>query len=140
MERSSNIGISPAIVVNDVSHTGRKRLRPASISEACSAIPLESLRLIKSTKTIESLTTTPVNATTPNRLNRVNDNPRTKCPNTAPTNPKGITHIIMSGCAYALNSSVSTTNITINATTNPTPKLWTDSVLFCCWPSQSTSN
>ena len=75
MLRSTMSGARPKNVISEVSRIGRKRWLPASRIASCS--PLESdarrsvwrplrARLMKSTMTRLSLTTTPVSATRPN--------------------------------------------------------------------------
>ena len=118
--RSHIIGARPKKVVSDVSRIGRKRLTPASRTAsarpadsncrrsagpppACRAIRPTSVctpraRLMKSTMIRLSLTTTPVNATSPNIDIIDTCRSRRMCPQTAPMRPNGIALMMMSGC------------------------------------------
>ena len=76
--RSARMGNRAAMVVIDVSMTGRKRRRPDSSSASDSSAPSDRRRLMKSTSTIESLAMIPASVTAPNRLNNVNTCPSSR--------------------------------------------------------------
>ena len=126
------------MVVMLVSITGRNRRQPASRSATRSGCPSRTRRLMKSMRQIESLTTTPARATSPNMLKSVSGIPMIAWPNTAPAMPNGIAARIRNGWKYDLNSIVSSTNMANRATTKPTPRLSSDSFVCSCCPSQRT--
>ena len=97
-EVSNSIGESPATVVNEVNMIGRKRRLPALTNASNIGRPARISRLMQSTKTIESLTTTPVNAIKPKKENSVKSICITACPKIAPNTPKGMIAKIINGC------------------------------------------
>ena len=64
------------MVVMDVNRIGRNRRLPADINASNSGTPDRTRALMKSTSTIESLTTTPVNEIIPKMLNSVTSIPK----------------------------------------------------------------
>ena len=62
-------GSRPPTVVTDVSMTDVNRRWPTFISASCNGSPDSIARFKKSIRTIESLTTMPLKATMPKRLN-----------------------------------------------------------------------
>ena len=90
---------------------------------------------MKSISTIESLTTMPERATTPNIVNSDNGMPSRACPNTAPAAPNGMAVRISNGCRYERNSIVSSTNIANTDTMKPSPRLRSESFVCSCSPS-----
>ena len=77
---------------------GRMRAAPASCTAAISVPPRRRSRLMKSTITRLSLTTTPDRATMPIIDSIVTSSFIAMCPPTAPTNPRGMALMMMSGC------------------------------------------
>ena len=82
--------LKPATVVKVVIKTGRNLNTPASIIESLLETPSLRILLIKSTRTMESLTTMPVKPTIPKIARKLKFNPCVKKANTTPINPKGI--------------------------------------------------
>jgi len=95
---SKSRGVRPTKVVSDVKMIGRKRATPDSRIASCKGCHAFLARLMKSTITKLSLTTTPVRATMPNMERKVKSMPIRICPQIAPTNPNGIALITIKGC------------------------------------------
>ena len=94
---SNNIGESPKNVVSVVRMIGLNLAIAQSRTNSMRLLSAVRLRLIKSTKIRESLTTTPVKATMP--INDINPKayPVKTWPHTAPIIPKGIALMIIMG-------------------------------------------
>ena len=96
-------GARPKKVVSEVSKIGLNRETPASRTAVSRSSWRSRLRLMNVTMTRLSLTTTPARATSPNIDISVTSSPITACPQTAPTRPKGIALMMISGCTYDFN-------------------------------------
>ena len=90
-------GIRPTKVVSEVRKIGLNLLGPASRTASFMLFPSDLYRLIKSTITKLSFTTTPVSATIPIIESTERLRPKKRWPNTAPVIPKGIEDITTSG-------------------------------------------
>jgi len=95
--RSSISGVSPAKVVSEVSTIGRKRPTPAAIRASRIGSPPARRALTLWTSTRLAFTTTPESATIPTTDMKHRSMPRIRWPAMAPTSPKGMTLMMMSG-------------------------------------------
>ena len=95
-----NSGVRPTNVVREVKNIGLNLLGPASKTASIILFPSLRYRLIKSTITRLSFTTTPVKATKPiiDRTEKLI--PIIRCPSTAPVKPNGIEDITTRGWKY----------------------------------------
>ena len=80
-------GIIPKNVVIEVNTTGLKRVRTECTTASLTATPSSIFRLINTTNSKLSLTTTPESATMPRSDNTERLTPKSKCPKIAPTIP-----------------------------------------------------
>ena len=101
-------GTRPPTVVTVVSMTGLSRTMPDWMMESYAGVPLLRLRLMKSTRMRESLTTTPARAMKPMRDMKLRFSPMTRWPITTPPREKGIAAMTMNGCRNDLNREPST--------------------------------
>jgi hypothetical protein len=91
------MGIRPTKVVTLVAMMERKRLTPAFHAASLRGQPWRRKRLMRSVRTRLSLTTMPERAMTPHMDMMLRFKPSTMWPMMAPTTPKGITDMTMSG-------------------------------------------
>ena len=105
----SDIGISPNMVVNEVSIMGRRRILPPFSIAYHLLKPRSRYLLIKSMSTIESLTTIPASATIPNIATRLSVALEKSNPTIAPIMPNGTAKRMMMGCVHDLNCAPSIT-------------------------------
>jgi len=98
---SNSMGTRPKKVVTEVRTMGRKRRQPEASTAVMISLPAARSRLIWSTRSRESFTTTPERATIPNILSILKLKPMSQWPSTAPTMPKGMAVMITgAGCSF----------------------------------------